>query len=127
MPKLRIARRTDARNNRERLLDAARSVLAERGFDADVTEITARAGVGAGTLYRHFDEWGDLLYVGISLSPIARLRQHRRSAHWMEEIVRVEIEWHPSRREALAREREAIEREDPKHNIDGKPRVRRAI
>jgi AcrR family transcriptional regulator len=46
--------RADARQNRERLLDAARSVLAERGFEADVTEIAARAGVGAGTLYRHF-------------------------------------------------------------------------
>jgi AcrR family transcriptional regulator len=30
-------------------------VLAENGFDADVTQITARAGVGAGTLYRHFE------------------------------------------------------------------------
>ncbi len=55
-PKLEItaATRSDARQNRDRLLDAARSVLAERGFEADVTEIAARARVGAGTLYRHF-------------------------------------------------------------------------
>lgn len=33
---------------------AAREVLAERGFDADVTEIAQRAGVGAGTVYRNF-------------------------------------------------------------------------
>ena len=46
--------RADARQNRERLLQAARNVLAERGFEADVTEIATRAGVGAGTLYRHF-------------------------------------------------------------------------
>ena len=46
--------RADARLNRIRLLDAAREVLAERGFDADVTEIASRAGVGAGTVYRHF-------------------------------------------------------------------------
>lgn len=46
--------RADARQNRDRILAAAREVLAERGFEADVTEIAARAGVGAGTLYRHF-------------------------------------------------------------------------
>ena len=55
MPKLQLAIRTDTRNNRQRLLEAARSVLAEFGFDADVAEIAARAGVGAGTLYRHFE------------------------------------------------------------------------
>ena len=55
MPRPQVTRRANARNNRERLLDAARSVLAENGFDADVTQITARAGVGAGTLYRHFE------------------------------------------------------------------------
>ncbi len=55
MPKLQLATRTGARNNRQRLLEAARSVLAEFGFEADVTEIAARAGVGAGTLYRHFE------------------------------------------------------------------------
>jgi AcrR family transcriptional regulator len=55
-PKLELtaATRSDARQNRDRLLDAARSVLAKRGFEADVTEIAERAGVGAGTLYRHF-------------------------------------------------------------------------
>jgi AcrR family transcriptional regulator len=55
MPRLQLATRSDARNNRERLLEAARSVLAESGFDADVTEIAACAGVGVGTLYRHFE------------------------------------------------------------------------
>jgi len=55
VPKLQLNARTDARNNRQRLLEAARSVLGEFGFDADVTEIAARAGVGAGTLYRHFE------------------------------------------------------------------------
>ncbi len=55
MPKLQLANRSDARNNHQRLLEAARSVLAECGFEADVTEIAARAGVGAGTLYRHFE------------------------------------------------------------------------
>lgn len=46
--------RADARQNRSRLLAAARAVFCERGLQGEVTEIASRAGVGAGTLYRHF-------------------------------------------------------------------------
>jgi AcrR family transcriptional regulator len=47
--------RSDARRNQERLLAAARAVFAEDGADgASLNEIVRRAGVGAGTLYRHF-------------------------------------------------------------------------
>jgi AcrR family transcriptional regulator len=46
--------RADARRNRERVLAAAREAFAKRGLDAQVDEIAARAGVGVGTLYRHF-------------------------------------------------------------------------
>ena len=49
-PKLRA----DARRNREKVLRAARDVFAEAGYDAPLDEIAARAGVGAGTVYRHF-------------------------------------------------------------------------
>jgi AcrR family transcriptional regulator len=48
------AERRDARENRERILVAARQELAERGLDAEMKDIAARAGVGVGTLYRHF-------------------------------------------------------------------------
>ncbi|MFC0598675.1 TetR/AcrR family transcriptional regulator [Streptomyces palmae] len=47
-------RRTDARLNRERLLAAAQEVFAEDGPGASLNEIARRAGVGPGTLYRHF-------------------------------------------------------------------------
>ncbi|HJN92758.1 MAG TPA: TetR/AcrR family transcriptional regulator [Dehalococcoidia bacterium] len=46
--------RSDARQNRARLLIAARDVLKEHGLHGEVTEIANRAEVGAGTLYRHF-------------------------------------------------------------------------
>lgn len=46
--------RTDARANRARLLEAARQALSERGSSVDMREIAERAGVGVGTLYRHF-------------------------------------------------------------------------
>lgn len=46
--------RADARRNRERIVAAARDVLAEQGIDAQMDDIAARAGVGVGTVYRHF-------------------------------------------------------------------------
>jgi AcrR family transcriptional regulator len=46
--------RADARRNREKVLLAARDVFAEAGYDAPLDDIAARAGVGAGTVYRHF-------------------------------------------------------------------------
>lgn len=46
--------RADARRNRERVLVAARAEFAASGGDAQMDAIAARAGVGVGTLYRHF-------------------------------------------------------------------------
>jgi AcrR family transcriptional regulator len=46
--------RADAKRNRERIIDAARQVFAEQGADAQVDDIARAAGVGVGTVYRHF-------------------------------------------------------------------------
>jgi AcrR family transcriptional regulator len=46
--------RKDAARNHEALLNAASEVYAERGVEASLEEIARRAGVGIGTLYRHF-------------------------------------------------------------------------
>ncbi|MEV5884412.1 helix-turn-helix domain-containing protein [Streptomyces sp. NPDC052020] len=46
--------RADARRNHERLLKAAAEAFAEHGESASLDEIAKRAGVGSGTLYRHF-------------------------------------------------------------------------
>lgn len=48
--------RADARRNYERLLSEAAAAFAERGADASLEEIARRAGVGIGTLYRHFPD-----------------------------------------------------------------------
>jgi AcrR family transcriptional regulator len=48
------ARRSDAEENRRRILLAARTALAEADTDVSMAEISRRAGVGMATLYRHF-------------------------------------------------------------------------
>jgi AcrR family transcriptional regulator len=53
--------RADARDNRERVLRAARAAFAEDGPHASLNKIAQRAGVGAGTLYRHFPTLDALL------------------------------------------------------------------
>jgi AcrR family transcriptional regulator len=46
--------RADAQRNRIRLLETAKAAFAEKGSGASLDEIARTAGVGAGTLYRHF-------------------------------------------------------------------------
>ncbi len=46
--------RSDARRNRERILSGARAVFAEYGSDAQMDDVARRAGVGVGTVYRHY-------------------------------------------------------------------------
>ena len=47
--------RSDALANREAILEAARQLFAEKGLAAEIREIAERAGVGVGSLYRHFE------------------------------------------------------------------------
>ena len=53
--------RADAQRNRDRIVEAARAVFREQGYDASLDEVAKRAGVGAGTLYRHFPTRENLL------------------------------------------------------------------
>lgn len=54
--------RADARANRARLIEAAVSVLAEEGPNAEMRRIAERAGVSTGTLYRNFPTKDDLVF-----------------------------------------------------------------
>jgi AcrR family transcriptional regulator len=54
-------RRSDARRNQQRLLDAAAVVFVRAGVDAPVRDIAAEAGIGMGTIYRHFPTRADLV------------------------------------------------------------------
>ncbi|MEU4247080.1 helix-turn-helix domain-containing protein [Amycolatopsis sp. NPDC026612] len=54
-------KRADARRNEKTLLDAAAAVFVASGVDAPVRDIAAKAGVGMGTIYRHFPTRADLI------------------------------------------------------------------
>ncbi|MGW4485356.1 TetR/AcrR family transcriptional regulator [Amycolatopsis sp. NPDC004368] len=54
-------KRADARRNEESLLSAAATVFVASGVDAPVRDIAAEAGVGMGTIYRHFPTRADLI------------------------------------------------------------------
>jgi AcrR family transcriptional regulator len=72
------ARRADAQRNREALLSAARTLLAERGLAVQVDELATAAGVGVATLYRNFDSREDLIRAVLedhTRAMIARLRE----------------------------------------------------
>jgi AcrR family transcriptional regulator len=54
-------KRADAQRNEQALLAAAAAVFVASGVDAPIREIAARAGVGIGTIYRHFPTRSDLI------------------------------------------------------------------
>ncbi|MDM4720223.1 TetR/AcrR family transcriptional regulator [Micromonospora sp. WMMA1363] len=54
-------KRADARRNERTLLDAAGAAFLASGVDVPVRDIAARAGVGVGTIYRHFPTRADLI------------------------------------------------------------------
>lgn len=53
--------RADAQRNRDRIVEVARTVFREQGYDASLDEVAKRAGVGPGTLYRHFPKRENLI------------------------------------------------------------------
>jgi AcrR family transcriptional regulator len=54
-------KRADARRNEQTLLEAAATAFITSGVDAPVRDIAAKAGVGVGTIYRHFPTRADLI------------------------------------------------------------------
>ena len=67
-------------------------------------------------VYRYFSNEGALLYVGASVSPIARAEEHSSCAPWYRKIARIELQWFGTYPEAIDAERRAIKEESPRHN-----------
>ena len=73
--------RADARKNYDLLIDVAREVFVEQGAEASLRDIARRAGVGMGTLYRHFPNRDSLLEALLAADPAAALLE------WLAESV----------------------------------------
>jgi len=71
-------------------------------------------------LYRHFNDQKQLLYVGVSLSAITRLSQHKTHSGWFNDIASITIENFETREDVLIAETTAIQTEQPLHNIQKK-------
>ena len=69
------------------------------------------------TLYRLFDESGELLYVGITSNPERRLHHHKHTKPWWSEVATVTFENHPTGDDVAAAEADAIESERPRYNV----------
>ncbi len=69
--------RSDAVRNRARLLAAAEAVFAEEGVDVPVDLIAERAGVGVGTLYRHFPT-KEKLFEAILVARVSEITEEAR-------------------------------------------------
>jgi AcrR family transcriptional regulator len=70
--------RADAQRNRERLLEVAKQEFTRSGANASLEEIAQKAGVGPGTLYRHFPTREELL-VAVYRSEVGKLAAAERS------------------------------------------------
>src|SRR5580658_894818 len=70
--------RADARRNRERILEVAQREFTRVGADASLEDIAKKAGVGPGTLYRHFPTREDLL-VAVYRSEVEKLAAAERT------------------------------------------------
>ena len=89
--------RADARRNMDALLRAAMAVFATSGVDAPVREIAEKAGVGVGTMYRHFPQRSDLIKaivrqevdagVGMAAALAADLGPWEALSAWMQGLV----------------------------------------
>ncbi|WP_026119075.1 TetR/AcrR family transcriptional regulator [Nocardiopsis ganjiahuensis] len=71
--------RADARLNRRRIVEAARDLIAERGAEVPTEEVARRAGVGVGTVYRHFPDRSALIR-GVALDSFERVVEIARAA-----------------------------------------------
>lgn len=70
-------------------------------------------------LYRHFDDEGLLLYVGVSINPAARLSCHKYTSLWYPRIATITIERFQTKQSALNAEFNAMLFERPKFNKNG--------
>ena len=76
--------RADAERNRQRIVDAAKTLFAERGVEVSVEDIAAAAGVGIGTFYRRFPDRESLIEA-VFAAKLERAAENAREALEIED------------------------------------------
>jgi AcrR family transcriptional regulator len=124
--------RADARRNYEGLITAARLVFAQQGGGASMEAIAKEAGVGAGTLYRHFPKRIDLVeavyredvdkLVSDAKKFVAELGPWEAMAAWLQAFV----VYASSKRTFLSELHEAFEK-NPDLRVRSRERIESAI
>lgn len=124
--------RADARRNDERLVAAARTVFAQEGGGASMDAIAKEAGVGVGTLYRHFPKRIDVVeavyredvdeLVGAAEALVATLEPWPALVAWLEAFVAYAIR----KRRFLTELHEAFEK-NPELRIVSRERIEGAL
>lgn len=84
-------------------------------------------GLRAWYVYRCYDDFDRLVYVGCSGTPKTRLDTHRGTSWWYPQVARVRCVVYRTRSKALAMESEAIATENPRWNIRGRDRAAFAL
>ena len=70
-------------------------------------------------IYKCFTSEGECVYVGASVNPVGRARQHGKDSPWFQLVTRIEVEWLSDGEDTAARELEEIRRMTPKNNLAG--------
>jgi AcrR family transcriptional regulator len=124
--------RADAKRNYERLVAAARKVFAQEGGGASMEAIAKEAGVGAGTLYRHFPKRIDVVeavyredvdeLVNVAESVVADSKPWPALVAWLEAFVR----YASGKRRFLNELHEAFEK-NPELRVASRERIEGAL
>jgi len=124
--------RADAARNRERLLTAAREAFAEDGSETSMEGIAGRAGVGVGTLYRHFPKRVDIVEAlykeDLGELEAAAERALADTEPWagLESCLQAYVRYSLRKKTLLLELREAFER-FPELRLQSRDRVVRAL
>jgi AcrR family transcriptional regulator len=126
------AMRADARRNNDRLVVAAKVVFAAQGGDASMDAIAREAGVGVGTLYRHFPKRIDIVeavyrndvddLILAAEKAAANLEPWPAVVNWLEAFIRYAI----GKRTFLNELREAFEK-NPQLHVSSRERIETAF
>ena len=68
-------------------------------------------------LYRHYGANNKLLYIGVSVNPYERSRQHSVNKKYFHKVVRIELKWYKTKKDALMEESRLIKNLHPACNI----------